>query len=112
MVEISEYEKDNMMVRLRDADAKFKQGCRQIQTLNNLVHSLKIRYSRAATDKNKSFCCTLRMKLMSLEGVRNLMYEYVCRKCDEIEQLQDIARSELGFVSDDDDEEDMDSIIE
>ena len=43
-----------------------------------------------------SFRYSNRLKLTSLEGVRNLIYEYACQKCTEIEDLHAKDRAMTG----------------
>jgi uncharacterized alpha-E superfamily protein len=76
-------------------DTKFPRSLQQVVLLNSQVSDLKQRYKRAVKVKSKGFRCSLRLRIASYEGVRNIMYEYANRKCDEIEELQDQLRAQF-----------------
>ena len=78
----------------------FRLACSQVILLNNKIEEVKARYDRARADRRLSFRFSNRLKLTSLEGVRNLIYEYACVKCEEIEALQIKLREVTGQESD------------
>lgn len=47
-----------------------------------------MRYDKARQDNRRSYRYTLRLRLASYEGVRNMFYEYASRQADELEELQ------------------------
>jgi hypothetical protein len=58
-----------------------------------------VRYDRAVSVGSKSFRYTHRLKLATYEGMRNMYYEYACRRADELEQMQDVL-IRRGLISD------------
>ena len=94
---------------LCDIKAKYKifrKACSEIILLNNKIEEIKSRFDRAKAQRRLSFRISNRLKLTALEGVRNLIYEYACAKCEEIEQLQARLQALTGdaydFVQTDD----------
>jgi len=76
-------------------DSKFQSACAQVLLLNNLVQELQTRYDRAVQDNRRQYRYTLRLRLCTVEGLRNMYYEYACQSADEIEALEDTMR-QLG----------------
>ena len=68
---------------------KFHKACSQVILLNNQIQDAQIRYDRAVKQGNKSYRYLGRLKLATLESVRNVIYEYAARVGDEIDDLQD-----------------------
>ena len=73
---------------IRTLDRKFRRACDQILLLNNCIDDLQSRYSSAMQLNRRSFRYSLRLKLATLEGVRNMFYEYASRCADSLEGLQ------------------------
>lgn len=76
-------------------DHKFQRACAQVLLLNNHVHDLQTRYDRAVQDNRRQYRYTLRLRLCTVEGLRNMYYEYACQSADEIEALEETMR-QLG----------------
>ncbi len=76
-------------------DSKFQRACAQVLLLNNLVQELQTRYDRAVQDNRRQYRYTLRLRLCTVEGLRNMYYEYACQSADEIEALEEAMR-QLG----------------
>lgn len=91
--------------KMRVLDRKFRHSCRQIMLLNHRIKDEKMRYSRAYKGNQRSWRYTLRLQLATLEGMKNVYYEYAYRRADELEALQDQLVAE-GLMSDS--EEDLD----
>ena len=91
--------------QLQGLDRKFRRACRQVVTLNNKITDLQARYNRAYSVDRKSFRYTLRLQLATTEGMRNMYYEYACRRADELEAIQD-QLVDAGVLSES--EEDID----
>jgi len=81
------------MCDIRALNKVFRRACSQVILLNHQIEAAKARYDRARAVKRLSFRYSNRLKLTSLEGVRNLIYEYACQKCEEIENLQGKLRN-------------------
>ena len=76
--------------------------------LNRRIEEVQVRYDRAFSSGQRSFRYTHRLKLATLEGMRNMYYEYACLRADELEQMQDVLIRQ-GFISDGQDSDDTDN---
>ena len=88
------------LCEIRATNKVFRKACSQVILLNHKIEDAKTRYDRAGKVRRLSFRYSQRMKLTALEGVRNLIYDYACIKCDEIEKLQLKLREQTGCVFD------------
>ena len=79
---------DSLRLKIEAANKLVQQACAQVVLMNNRISALHRRYSRAQRVRNKPFRYTFRLQICSMEGVRNLFYEYACRKCEELEELK------------------------
>ena len=94
---------------IRAHNKVFRRACSQVILLNHQIEAAKARYDRARAVKRLSFRYSNRLKLTSLEGVRNLVYEFACVKCEEIEGLQAKLRELTGGVYDFEESDESDS---
>ena len=94
---------------IRSRNKVFRRACSQVILLNHQIETAKARYDRARAVKRLSFRYSNRLKLTSLEGVRNLIYEFACVKCEEIETLQGKLRQLTGGVYDFEESDSSDS---
>ena len=69
--------------------SKFKSACSQVILLNNKIVDANVRYKRASQQGNKAYLYSGRLQLMTLEGVRNTIYEYAARLADVIDEEQE-----------------------
>ena len=67
---------------------KFLSACKQVRKMNKNFESLQVRYDRAKRDNKKSFRYSLQLQKDTIEGVRNVFYQYACKVGDEIQELQ------------------------
>ena len=74
--------------RIRDLNRKFRLSCTQLIHINNLIEETEVRYNRSQHENRRSYRYVLRLKLCTLEGVRNMFYEYAYAKADELEKMQ------------------------
>lgn len=88
----------------RLTDRKFRRACQQIRLLNHRIEDAQIRYDRAYKTNRRSFRYTWRLQLATLEGMRNMFYEYACNRADELEGLQEELIA-AGLISDSSDTE-------
>ncbi|KAI0240625.1 hypothetical protein LSAT2_008627 [Lamellibrachia satsuma] len=95
---------EDLTCQIRQLDRKFRRACDQILLLNNQIEDLQTRYDRAMKANRRSFRYSLRLRLATLEGVRNMFYEYASRCADELEELQ----NQLIEAGEDPDELDTD----
>ena len=83
---------DILQVQVLQMDAKFQKACEQVLVLNNMLKELQIRYDRAARDNLRTYRYALRLRLCTVEGLRNTLYDYVTQKADDIEQMEEEMR--------------------
>lgn len=88
----------------RLTDRKFRRACQQIRLLNHRIEDAQVRYDRAYKTNRRSFRYTCRLQLATLEGMRNMFYEYACSRADELEALQEDLIA-AGLISDSSDTE-------
>jgi hypothetical protein len=67
---------------------KFRKSCEQIKLLTRRLDLLQIRYNKAKRDDMKSFRYTQRLQLATVEGTRNMFYEYAVRQATEVTRLK------------------------
>ena len=87
-----------MIYNIRDKNRKFRMACSQILLINNTIDESEVRYRQALTNNNKCYRYILRLKLCTLEGVRNQFYDYAYAKADELERLQLELYNQYGIV--------------
>ncbi len=78
-----------LVAEISEVDCKFRRACKQVMMLNSQITDLKLRYDRAASNQQRKWRCAIRLRLATIEGARNMFYEYASRKCEELEELTD-----------------------
>ena len=101
----------------RDLDEKYRvfcKACSQVILLNHQLEAVKARYDRARVAKRLSFRYSNRLKLTTLESVRDLIYKRASQLCDEIDYLQERLRSmpESEYDSSDSEASETDVVTE
>lgn len=96
---------------MRQMEKGFKICCRQITLMNNQIRSLKKRYDRAIRRQKRSFRYNYRLRLVTLEGVRNTFWVFAHDRADRLDELQDQLLTDYNIDWDDLDESDSDSIV-
>ena len=74
--------------KIRDLNRKFRLSCSQLILINNLIDETEVRYNRSQEANRRSYRYVLRLKLCTLEGVRNQFYEYAYAAADKLEKMQ------------------------
>ena len=74
--------------QIRDLNRKFRLSCSQLILINNLIDETEVRYNRSQAVNRRSYRYILRLKLCTLEGVRNQFYEYAYAAADKLEKMQ------------------------
>ena len=77
-----------MYAELYEMKNRFRRACQQIILLNSRLEELQLRNDQARLDNHKSFRYNLRLKMATVEGVRNSYYEYACWKAETVEELK------------------------
>ncbi|KAI0230631.1 hypothetical protein LSAT2_019049 [Lamellibrachia satsuma] len=79
---------EGVISEIRILDHKFRRSCDQINLLNDRIDATQSRFDCASADSRRTFCYNIRLRLATLEGVRNMFYEYATRVADKLENLQ------------------------
>lgn len=79
----------NLLDELKQMNKKFRLSCNQVVLLNNEIEYLQLRYDQAVGEHSRSFRYFLRLKIATLEGVRNMIYEYACRRADQLDAMHE-----------------------
>ena len=90
-----------LILKIRHVDRKFRRARKQIVVLNNRIESLIVRFDRSTQQKRKSFRYATRMQVATIEGVRNMFYEYARRQCEDMDDLQEKLKELTGEEYDD-----------
>lgn len=74
--------------QLASMEKRFLLCCQQITLVDQRLDSLQIRYIRASKDQNRSLRYSLRLQIATVEGIRNIFYQYAKSKGAEIAKLR------------------------
>ena len=91
-----------MIYKIRDLNRKFRLVCQQLIFINSLIDETEVRYNRSQADNRRSYRYILRLQLCTLEGSRNMFYEYAYAKADELEKMQLELYNKTGIAWSDD----------
>ena len=97
--------------KIRDLNKKFRKACSQLIYINNMIEEIEVRYKRVEQINRRSYRYILRLRLLSLEGVRNMFYDYAYAKADTLEKMQLELYNKTGIVWNDALAEESDSEI-
>ena len=76
---------------IKIAESKFTIACQQLILLNRRVTEAEVRYRRAAADRKHAARLSLRFRLLTLEGVRQMFYDYATKMADHLDRLRTMA---------------------
>ena len=96
-------EKVQLYTELNETETRFKRACEQVVLLNDKLEGLQRRYDNAVQENNRSFRYNLRLKMASVEGVRNAYYEYACEKAEKIAELRYYVSAMDNYESEEED---------
>ncbi|KAI0219658.1 hypothetical protein LSAT2_028863 [Lamellibrachia satsuma] len=96
---------EGMIADIRTLDHKFSRSCDQIMLLNNRIDDMQSRFDCALADSQRTFRYSIRLRLATLDGVRNMFLEYATRVADQLESLQQLL-VEAGQI-----EPDLDDVV-
>ena len=82
-------------LKLREVERKLKTSCRQISVLDRQMDILQVRYKKAYNSKRRGLFDSFRIRLATLEGVRQAFYLYACEKAAEKRILLEEMQQEL-----------------
>lgn len=80
--------KVQLYAELNETETRFRRACEQVVLLNDKLEGLQRRYDKARLENHRTFRYNLRLKMASVEGVRNAYYEYACNKAEKIAELR------------------------
>ena len=78
---------DQMLCNLKQMNRKFRLACKQVVLINNEIENLQNRYDRAVDSGSRSFRYFLRLKIATMEGIRNMFYDYASQHADKLDAL-------------------------
>ena len=81
---------------MRQMDRTFKRACEQLVLLNNRIKDTQSRYDRAVKKSRHSFRYHNRLRLVTLEGVRNVLWQYANSRADRLDDMQDRLMEEFN----------------
>jgi hypothetical protein len=81
-------EKVQLYSELYENESRFKKACDQVILLNDRLEGLQRRYNKAREENHRSFRYNLRLRMATVEGVRNAYYEFACEKAEKIAELR------------------------
>ena len=87
-------EENPLLQQIKQLDRKFNLSYRQVLLLNNKIEDLQTRYKRADMDDRESAKYLLQLQITSLEGVRNMFYQYMCSRSDLLDVMHEQLLSE------------------
>lgn len=90
-----------LILKISHVDRKFRRARQQIIVLNNNIEALIVRFQRSDRQNKKSFKCSKRLQVATVEGVRDMFYEYARRQCEDMDDLQDKLKELTGSEYDD-----------
>ena len=91
----------DLIKKIQHVDRKFRRARKQILVLNSQIESLIVRYQRSSQEGKKAFRCATRLQVTTVEGVRNMFYEYARLQCQDMDDLQCHLKQLTGEEYDD-----------
>ena len=78
---------EKLLYSLKQMNRKFRLACKQVVLMNNEIEYLQNRYDKAVDCSSRSFRYFLRLKIATLEGIRNMFYDYASQHADKLDAL-------------------------
>ena len=73
---------------LHGLEKRFLQCCHQINLVDQKLDALQVRYQRVTRTHQRSCVYYLRLQIATMEGMRNLLYQYAKIKAFEMSELR------------------------
>ena len=73
---------------LNGLEKRFLQCCHQINLVDQKLDALQVRYQRVSKFNRRSAVYPLRLQIATMEGMRNLLYQYAKTKALEMSELR------------------------
>ena len=85
----------DFVLAMRMRDRRFRSVCRQLVLMNDNIRGVRRRYERSMTSHGKrSFRYPQRLRLMTLEGVRDAFTEYAHKEADKLDAMEEQLREQ------------------
>ena len=81
-----------LQTQILHLDSIFQKACNQVLVLKNFLRELQTRYDRASRNNLRTYRYALRLRLCTVEGIRNTIYEYATKQASKIEKMEDEMR--------------------
>ena len=72
---------------LRRLNRKFQICCKQVVLLNNEIENLQQRMDVATKQQRPVFLYMLKLRLASVEGIRNAFFDYACARATDLDNI-------------------------
>ena len=78
---------EELMNQIKQMNKKFRLACKQVVLMNNEIEYLQNRYDRAVEQSSRNYRYFLRLKIATIEGIRNMFYDYASQHADKLDAL-------------------------
>ena len=78
---------EKLLCSLAQMNRKLRLACRQVVLMNNEMGCLRNRYDGAVDCSGRDLSCFLRLKIATVEGIRNMFYFYESQHADGVDAL-------------------------
>lgn len=95
-----EIEVSALIDQIRNVNKMFRKACQQVVILNNKLNQLLVHYCRAGRNGQKNHRYSRRIQIATVEGIRNMYYNYAARQCEVMDDLQDTLKDIAGYEYD------------
>ena len=84
------WSQEQALLRIKGVHRKLRIASSQVMLIDNKIKDTEVRFFRAQKDarRTSSFRYIVRLKLCTLENIRNKFYDYAVLQADELERLQ------------------------
>ena len=89
-IDICAWSAEKILRRIKDINRKFRIAASQVLFVDNHIKDTEVRFYRNqnVSERRMSFSYILRLRLCTLENIRNRFYDYAVLQADELENLQ------------------------
>ena len=103
--DICTWSAENILRRIKNINRKFRIAASQVLFVDNQIKDTEVRFCRNknVSGRRMSFSYILRLRLCTLENIRNRFYDYAVLQADELENLQLEFMERTGLHEWDDD---------
>ena len=84
-----------LRAEMRQSEYKFRKICQQLVLLDNEMTACKVRYRRAQK-QSPAFRSSLRLRVVTLENVRHVFWQYMEAVADGLDEMEQRYMQEFG----------------